>query len=208
MANEYVTQAELKGYVGIPVSDTVDDTLIDAAREAASRAIDGYCRRRFYKDTSATARRFRSSSAEVLEIPDFWDTASLVVETDDNADGTFETTWASTDYQVEPLNADALARPWHTIVAIDRYIWPTEGLRARIRITAKWGWSAVPADVKQACYLQASRAFKRKDSPFGVAGSNDQLGEIRMLAARLDPDVMVLLDPYSGRNDPTTVRIG
>ena len=47
-----VHKNELKTFVGIPTSDTADDTLIDDAVNAASRQIDAFCGRYFY------ARRF------------------------------------------------------------------------------------------------------------------------------------------------------
>lgn len=55
------------------------------------------------------------------------------------------------------------------------------------------GFTTVPAAVKLACEIQASRWFKRNDAPFGVAGSAEMGTELRLLA-RLDPDVEVLLD--------------
>lgn len=207
MANEYVTQAELKSWLNI--TDNIDDALIDVCRESASRAIDGYVGRRFYKDAVASARRFRAVDPVVLAVPDFWDTATLVVETDDNNDGTFENTWTSSEYQVEPLNADAEGWPWRELVAIYDRVWPLRGPRACVRVTAKWGWAAVPADVKQALYLQGARVFKRKGAPFGIAGAGDQLGEVRMLSANLDPDVRVMLDRFrpAGQRGPSTMRI-
>lgn len=54
-------------------------------------------------------------------------------------------------------------------------------------------FNPVPAPVKYACMLQASRWFKRKDAPFGISGSPEMQGEMRLLA-KLDPDVEVLLD--------------
>jgi hypothetical protein len=52
-----------------------------------------------------------------------------------------------------------------------------------------------PAPVKLACMLQASRLVKRRDSPFGVAGSPEFGSELRLLS-KLDPDVENLLRPY------------
>jgi hypothetical protein len=63
-----------------------------------------------------------------------------------------------------------------------------------VRITGVWGWVSIPTAVKQATILQASRIFKRNDSPLGVAGFGD-MGVVRV-GARLDPDVQHLVDPY------------
>ncbi len=61
-----------------------------------------------------------------------------------------------------------------------------------MQVTAKWGWSAVPGPVKQACVYLAEETYKLKGSPFGVAAS-DQFGPIRM---RDNPKVLSMLAPY------------
>lgn len=222
MANEYASIAELKAHLGI--LDAVDDTVLNIVNEAISEAINGYCGRRFWVDESPVARVFKADDPVELNVPDFTDADSLIVETDDNADGTYETTWSPADYQLEPLNADVLGRPWRQIIAIDARIWPT-GVwlagspfrhasyptrlrRACVRITAKWGWPAVPASVKEAQLLQAARIFARKDAPFGTAGSAE-LGVIRMLASRLDPDTKVMLEQFlpEGARAPSTTHV-
>lgn len=53
----------------------------------------------------------------------------------------------------------------------------------------------IPAAITYACILQAARLVKRKDAIFGVLGSPEMGGEIRLLA-KLDPDVQVLVRPY------------
>lgn len=122
----------------------------------------------------------------------------LVVATDDNDDGTFETTWTITvDFQVEPLNAAAAGEPWTRLVAIGPRWFPRLEHRAGVQVTAKFGWpgGTPPAPVKHAVLIQASRLWKRKDAPFGVAGSAELGSELRLLA-KLDPDVESLLRPY------------
>lgn len=54
-------------------------------------------------------------------------------------------------------------------------------------------FNPVPGPVELACLIQASRWFKRKDAPFGIAGSPELGSELRLLS-KLDPDVEVLLD--------------
>ena len=56
----------------------------------------------------------------------------------------------------------------------------------------------VPASIKLACEIQASRWFKRQDAPFGVLGS-PEFGNYSRLLDRLDPDVVMLLDGYGSR---------
>ena len=99
---------------------------------------------------------------------------------------------AVTDYTLMPLNAEADGRPYTWII----FGGTVSTIEGAISLTSTaWGWSAVPASVVQATELQASRFFKRRDAPFGVAGSPDMGSELRLLA-RLDPDVDVLLTGY------------
>ena len=84
------------------IVDTVDDSLIERAIEAASRRIDGETGRRFWADPSPVARRYAPISDELLIIDDIATTTGLVVKTDTAGDGTFSTTVTSADYQLEP----------------------------------------------------------------------------------------------------------
>lgn len=59
-------------------------------------------------------------------------------------------------------------------------------------------FSPVPSMVKLATQLQASRWAKRRDAPFGIAGSPEMGSELRLLA-RLDPDVEILLGGWGDR---------
>jgi hypothetical protein len=68
------------------------------------------------------------------------------------------------------------------------------GEQALVQVTAVFGWPAIPEPVTQATIIQASRIFKRYDSPLGVAGFGD-LGAIRV-SRYLDPDMAQLVEPY------------
>jgi hypothetical protein len=170
--------------------DTARDELVALDLAAASRAIDDHCGRYFYADTAASARRFsvygrtrrdRSGRCRLL-IDDVASSTGLIVETGDG------TTWtAITDYRTEPLNAIAGRRP---ITALARAgTWGGD----EVRVTAVWGWPAVPDAVVKATLIQAARLYRRKDSPEGVVGSAEW-GTIRV--SRVDPDVQALLAPY------------
>lgn len=194
ITNGYCTLAEVKAALRIPNADTVDDALLETAVESASRLVDGYANRNFYSSGSAT-RFFTPEDRIVCEIDDLISLTSLVVSAD--LDGVFDQTWTSTDYQLEPLNgrADGLTGwPATRIRAVGDYVFGTNIGEASVRVTGTWGWSAAPIAVKQATVIQASRIFKRLDSPLGVLSSPD-LGYIRV-GTRLDPDVQQLVEPY------------
>lgn len=180
ITNGYCTQNELKGFVGIPTSDSEDDNLLDDAVNAASRQIDAYCGRVFYGDANATARKYFATDQYRLQVEDFYTTAGLVVKYDDNDDGTFETTVSATDYQTLPINSVAggiVTTPFYIIelIASSANQWPIDysSNRATVEITAKWGWSAVPEQIRQATQMLASELFAMRNAPLGVAGVGD-----------------------------------
>lgn len=195
---DYCTTNELKGALSITHAN--DDTEIGFAITAASRVIDNHCGRSFGLEDPAAARyyagRWDSDLCRyVVELNDLQTTTSLVVKTDDDADGTFETTLTlNTDFRLAPYNAGLDVKPWRYLVAESGVVFPCR--ERGVEVTAKWGWSSVPTVVKQACLIQAARFLKRKDSPYGVAGSPELGSELRLLA-RLDPDVAVLLQPVT-----------
>jgi len=192
---DYATRAQLKTYLSIDTDNTNEDTILDSVITAASRGIDNYCGRYFYADAAATARIFiprkrtmwRPEGEELL-VDDISTTTSLVVETG-VANGS---TWtAVTNYEATPENALARGRPITGLIRIISF-WGLGGPTSRVRVTAKWGWPAIPDVVYQATLIQAARLFHRKDSPEGVLGSAEW-GTIRL--SRIDPDVQALVRP-------------
>ena len=192
ITNGYASLNEVKA--ALRITDTVDDTLLEMATESASRLIDGYASRIFYNAGTAT-RYYVAQDDFVVETDDLLN-SSVTIVTAMDADGVFDTTWQTSDYQLEPLNGvlDGIAWPYTTIRAVGDYLWPINGGEALIRVTGVFGWPSVPIAIKQACIIQASRIYKRLDSPLGVAGFGD-LGAIRV-TRDLDPDVAQLVMPY------------
>ena len=192
ITNGYATLAEVKA--ALRISDTIDDTLLETAIESASRLVDGYAGRNFY--SAGTAVRYYAPATNIItEIDDLQTLTSL--EVSGNLNGTFDQTWSATDYQLEPLNGkvDGLTGwPYTAIRAVGQFSFGTNIGEASVKVTGVWGWAAVPTAVKQATVIQASRIFKRLDSPLGVLSSPD-LGYIRV-GTRLDPDVQQLVEPY------------
>jgi hypothetical protein len=199
VVNGYATLAEAKGFLSI--SDSVDDTLLENMIEAASRSIDRIANRRFYLDSTASARQYRVSSPVILYTDDIGTTSGLIVQTDDDGDGVFETTLTlNTDYIMDPLTALSLGRPFTqiTIVSTSKTfpIFPglfQNGLRPGVQVTARFGWPSVPDDINQACLILTADLYKRKDSPGGILGLGD-LGAIRM--SPLGRDVTQIVRAY------------
>jgi hypothetical protein len=195
----YATRNQVKAALRIGTADTIDDDLIDNCVGAASRLIDGYCNRRFWQSGTAEARVYQAEDSFYCSIDDIAGTA-LTLKTSTQADGTFDLTWSRSDYQLEPLNGnlDGLTWSYDKIRAVGDYLFPTVnanyGDQALVQVTAIFGWPSVPEPVTQATIIQASRIFKRYDSPLGVAGFGD-LGAIRV-SRYLDPDMAQLVEPY------------
>jgi hypothetical protein len=195
----YATRNQVKAALRIGTADTLDDDLIDNCVGAASRLIDGYCNRRFWQTGTAEARVYQAEDSFYCSIDDIAGTA-LTLKTSSQTDGTFDVTWKVSDYQLEPLNGnlDGLTWSYDKIRAVGDYLFPTVnanyGEQALVQVTAIFGWPSVPEPVTQATIIQASRIFKRYDSPLGVAGFGD-LGAIRV-SRFLDPDMAQLVEPY------------
>ncbi|GAA4999499.1 phage head-tail connector protein [Streptomyces siamensis] len=192
MANEYGTLAALKSKLGIEADDTSRDTLLNSALASASRGIDKTTGRRFWLDSSAVQRTFRlqgrvvcEDDGDLLLVDDIGSTTGLVVETGSGASFT-----AFTGYETSPDNALADGRP---ITGLLRVLGSWGTSTTRVRITARFGWPAVPDDITEAALIQASRLYKRKDSPEGIIGSAEW--GVRNLSRR-DPDVWALIEPY------------
>jgi hypothetical protein len=193
---DYATVAELRSYSS--TSGTAEDARLQFALTSASRAIDQATNRQFGVLTVAAARYYTpcwspSTGRWVAEVDDLSAIAGLVVKSDLDDNAVYETT--ITTYRLWPLNAASDGRPWDQIV-FD----PGTSVATRpgsLEVTALWGWLTVPVTVKNATLLQASRFVKRKDAPFGVAGSPEMGSELRLLA-KCDPDVEVMLLPYAG----------
>lgn len=192
ITNGYATLTQVKA--AMRITDNIDDTLIEMAVESASRAIDGYAMRSFYSSGTAT-RYYAADDSYIVQTDDISGTA-ITLQTSSAGDGVFDTTWKVTDYQLEPNNGytDGLSVPYTRIRAVEDYLYPVEADQALIKVTAVFGWPAVPIAITQACVIQSSRLFKRLDSPLGVAGFGD-MGAVRV-SRYLDPDVEQLIAPY------------
>lgn len=190
----YCTLAQLRAHLG-DGSSNLSEALLTRAINATSRSIDKWCGRRFWQDSTVVVRTYRPDDPYIAWVNDISTTTGLVIKTDTTGDGTFATTWATTDYQLEPLDADDAdaAYAWWRIVAIDRYTFPTPVRRPTLQVTAKFGWAITPDEVEEACLLRAAAVFKRSEAVFGVAGFGE-FGVVRI--GRQDPDVVELLSPF------------
>ena len=192
ITNGYVTLNEAKTYLGIPLADTVDDTMLEQIIESASRSIDRIAGRYFYQDASATAQYYRAVSPVSLLVADISTTTGLLVAIDTSGTGTYSTSMTyNTDFIVEPLNAAATGRPYTLLTAVGPTYFPYPfNYRPGVRVTARWGWPAIPDDIVEATLILVADLYKRKDSVGGVLGLSE-MGAIRMSPLGRDISAMV-----------------
>lgn len=181
-APDYAEASDLTAYTRIP--DESDDAQIALALSTSSRAVDRYCGRQFGLVAAPEVRYYkalfdRNRRKWTVQIDDLMTTTGLLLDGEPVVSPV-----------LLPRNAAAKGRPWTELVL------DTEPADVdEVAVTARWGWTTVPVSVKYATLQQAARFLKRRDAPFGVAGSPDAGSEIRLLA-KVDPDVAVALNPF------------
>lgn len=182
--------------LALGITDTVDDTMIDLAVDAATNMIELWCGRQFGQDANTSSRVYVATNYQLVHVDDISTTTGLTVKTDTGGDGTFSQTWTTSDYQLEPLNGTINGQHWPytTIRAIKSLTFPQDGGQALVQVTAKWGWAAIPYAVKQAAIIQSITIFKSPDAPFGATPFQDT-GILRLRSA-LHPTAAALLSNY------------
>lgn len=191
IVNGYTTLADVRARIGREADNVAKDSALNQAINAASRWIDRYCGRRFYRATET--RYFTAEWGDILYVDDLASVTTL--KTDEDGDRTYERTWAATDYDLEPFNAVADGQPYTAIRVTPngRYGFPTT--RKGVEIAGSFGYaSTAPDAVVEACLILATRFWKRRETPFGISGS-PETGVVEIIS-RVDPDVETLLAPY------------
>lgn len=200
-------------------ADDADPGVINRALLQASRMIDRYCGRFFSMDAAVVARTYRVPSSGSLrsgygyardnwaesENPFLYGGYSRLLTVDDLAaaptevildqdgNGSFvgETALASTDYELWPTTASygPEPKPWQQIAIV-----PTSsvgGFRSGmlVRVTAKWGWPAVPEPVVRAtCELASTLRLAFDPALVGVRSKAIAQGPSVTYAATSGPE--------------------
>lgn len=174
---------------------TSDDTLIEEAINAAEEWIDEHAGRSLVLvdgSTVASARVFRPKPcSDTLLITDCAEITSVVENGVTLVDGT--------DYIAEPLNGVHVAtnsyRPYDALVRLDR-AWYTNGKRATVTVTGKWGWTSIPQVVVTAARILAADWLANRHVRLGVVGSTVDGFSI---GVRQNPNVMKAISVIAGR---------
>lgn len=175
-----ITEAQLKAWLNI--DDSADDGLLTVITSAASQLVRSYCGRSFEVDTAqaATVRYFNRLSDEIAFIDDCW--SITAVATDDGDNGTYSQTWTTSDYQPNPVDGigpyGLTGWPYTRLAAIGDLDFPVVS-RPAVKVTAKWGWAALPDDVKTATLMMAAEIYNARAGGFEVFTADASFTPIR-----------------------------
>jgi hypothetical protein len=192
---DYITSANFKTRHGITTSG--NDARITAHITAASLEADAYCGRQFGPGTPATTRYFSAYADQAVLVDDCYTITSVDLDLDD--DGTYETNVPSTDYITLPLNGIGSNRqsgwPVTELRLVSRTGYFPRCTRPGVKVSATFGWAAVPTDVVEATYLMAHRLYYEVAVPSGMTPGNIDFGLPGSPLAR-PYTVERLLNPY------------
>jgi hypothetical protein len=198
LSRYYCSAEELKDRLGL-TGTTANDSGILLAVAAASRAVDGYCERYFYRATDT--RTYVPQNLYETRTDDLVSVTTLATDPAGNAaqGGNFPVTWPANSFQLLPYNPGDLGEPWpyRKIRAVGglTFPWVTPLLLSRmdrVQVTGVFGWPAVPQAVRTATLISAAELFRMKDTPAG----GDVPGEFEITSLRGSPMIGKLLAPY------------
>lgn len=193
----YCSAEELKSRLGLTRPD--DDSEVALAVAAASRAVEGYCERYFYR--AADTRTYVPGDLYRIRTDDLVSVTTLATDPAGTTaqGGTFPVTWPAGSFQLLPYNPGKTGEQWPytSIRAVGglTFPWATPLLlmRAdRIQVTGVFGWPAVPQAVRTATLIAAAELFRMKDMPAG----GGQPGEFSIVTLGQNPRIGELLSPY------------
>jgi hypothetical protein len=178
----YASVLEFKDHLQDPRIDD-EDPAVERVIESGARIIDAYTHRRFYADTVASVRRYKSTPWTSLFVDDY---VELISVTPEASFGVLGTAYDPTSYQVAPYNAAVSGWPYNYI---DNEFsrWGTY-----VHVEAKWGWPSTLATITQANLMISARLWKRRESINGTLGFD----EFALRLPATDPDVANMLAPY------------
>lgn len=198
MPNTYATVDDLKSplfHDPDPDLNQAEESALEALLVDATDAIDRHTMRSFHAPTQATSRLYRPSRDGTMVdlLDDIASEEDLKVEVRSyhGAAWTETALWYPTIDNGGGIYAPGMVTG---IYAANGRVFRREGQLQTIRVTARFGWPAVPPSIRRACVLLALRLHHRNSSPSGNVNFGGDMGVARIL--RSDPDVTKLLGPY------------
>jgi hypothetical protein len=197
----YATIAVLKALM--EKTDSADDAALQLMLDAATTAIDRYCKRPdgFIAISTASTRYYAGSGKGYLMIDEC--TTITAVGVKDSIDDTTYTTWLTTDYDkaAGSVSSPDFNHTPYTILFVKPdgdYSTFTGGRMGHIHaptvsVTATWGYATYcPDEIETACMMQAARWWKRLQGAMADSLASPEMGTL-MYLKQLDPDVQQIL---------------
>lgn len=165
-------------------SDTAQDPLIEALIPRASERIQNYAQREFEKtpaeeSDNPVARRFSYSTPGFLSLAPYDLRTATQVTLDPDGGGLVLT--ADTDYILEPTPAPDGVYGWLVLPRQAPRGFGAAGRRRIVEINGRWGFAAVPEDVKHAAIVTVASWLRRDVTSFGF--DVDDVQSVRPFAA-------------------------
>jgi hypothetical protein len=162
---DYCTLAEYQAARG-PVNGA-DLDRVATLITVATRVVERICGRRFAQDATTSVRHYRPPSTDTLTVDDISTTVGLVVVD-------YSTTLTiDVDYGLFPTDGlfpTGEPGPYYELSKFAGVPWFQVRRGASVAVTARWGWPAVPAVVKEATILLVADLVTSKDNRFGTVG--------------------------------------
>jgi len=189
----YATLAELKRYIELPPSNTIDDDLLTAALESATSIIDNETHRTFAAPADSTRGHDAIKDVEGRRLWLRGDLAQLTSVTIEGAAVSLPALVNEPGIPNEPTYALTLknssGKSW-------AYGQDAEGA---IAVTGRWAYSVTPpAAVAQATKRLAAWLYRQRDNALDLDRTMI-VGNTVIAAAAIPADIVLMLRPYKAR---------
>lgn len=198
----YVTVEVLKGSLVMPSTATAADTRLRTLAEGVSDQMNRWANRRF--DPYIATFYFAGDGSTSMLVPDLVSINSL--KEDSNEDGTFNSSWTSTDYLLLPFNAnptsDYIQKPYTEIIV--RKATGTQDVfevgQRNYEIVGTWGYSYITKTASGS----ASASFDATATTITIdaTAANFEVG----WTVKVDSELMYLTSKASAGTSITVTR--
>lgn len=197
LSRYYCSLEELKSR--LKITTTADDFEVTMAVAAASRGVDGYTERYFFR--AQDTRTYVPQDLYRCRVDDLVSVTALATDPAGSTPqgGTFPVSWSASDFQLLPYNPGRTGEPWPftSVRAVGHltfpWVVPMLLMRMdRVQVSGVFGWPAVPQAVRTATLILASQLFRLKDVPLG----SDTPGEFVIGMISSTPVLGEMLGPY------------
>jgi hypothetical protein len=192
ISSVYCTLAEFKHYAKLENTDTIDDNVIAAIIEGASRLIDDMTGRTFYARTET--HYFSVTGERNIKLDD--DLLTVTSLTNGNA-----TVLTTSDYYLWPRNKSPYQEVW--LKESSSYVWEPDSsanYEYSIALAGTWGYAATaPSDVRQATLEVAHAEYKRRFGENQTDVSTTSLGGVMITPRDIPAYAMAVIRRYRRR---------